>query len=75
MSFFCRYQDTCLLNRFHLSDGCRKGFWLGLSIIKRATSICTFHGWTVDYRFEGGRHEFIVNRMREDTLPLCDENH
>jgi signal transduction histidine kinase len=46
-----------IFSRFFHSAGSHKGYGLGLSIVK---SICTFHGWKVDYRYVDHRHTFIV---------------
>ena len=46
-----------LFQRFHSGDARQKGNGLGLAIVK---AICDFHHWTVEYRFEDGRHVFIV---------------
>lgn len=48
--------DT-LFRRFHSGDVRQKGNGLGLAIVK---AICDLHEWTVEYRFEAGRHCFSV---------------
>lgn len=51
--------DTAtLFCRFRSGDVQNKGNGLGLAIVK---AICDFHGWTVEYRFEAGRHLFIID--------------
>lgn len=50
--------DTAtLFQRFRTGDARQKGNGLGLAIVK---AVCDFHGWTVEYRFEAGRHVFAV---------------
>lgn len=46
-----------IFKRFYRSSQSAKGLGLGLSIVK---SICTYHGWQVDYDFQDGRHVFSV---------------
>lgn len=36
----------------------QKGNGLGLAIVK---AICDFHHWSIEYHFEDGKHQFIVN--------------
>ena len=60
--------ERTLFLRFHAEDSRQdgshpgashhKGNGLGLAIVK---AICDFHHWTVVYRFENGRHQFVVN--------------
>lgn len=51
--------DTAtLFHRFRTGDARQKGNGLGLAIVK---AVCDFHGWTVEYRFEAGRHLFAVS--------------
>lgn len=57
--------DT-LFRRFRSGDVRQKGNGLGLAIVK---AICDFHGWTVRYAFENGRHCFTVS-LSPVTFPL-----
>lgn len=47
-----------LFRRFRSGDMRKEGNGLGLAIVK---AICDFHGWTVRYTFEEGKHIFIVS--------------
>ena len=48
---------TRIFNRFYRPAGKEKGNGLGLAIVK---AICDYHGWSVKYEFNGGRHVFTV---------------
>lgn len=47
-----------LFRRFHTGDAKQKGNGLGLSIVK---AVCDFHHWDIEYRFNAGSHQFMVN--------------
>ena len=47
-----------LFKRFSSLSSHTGGSGLGLAIIKE---ICTFHGWTVAYKFENNQHIFSIN--------------
>ncbi|PUB32802.1 signal transduction histidine kinase [Elizabethkingia sp. YR214] len=47
-----------LFKRFSSLSSHKGGSGLGLAIIKE---ICTFHGWTVAYKFENNQHIFSIN--------------
>ena len=47
-----------LFCRFRPGEDKQKGNGLGLAIVK---AICDFHHWNVEYHFEEGKHQFIVN--------------
>lgn len=52
-----------LFERFHQVANERKGNGLGLAIVK---SICDYHGWTIAYAHQDGRHEFrLVMRKKQ----------
>ena len=46
-----------LFRRFSNNSDVNMGNGLGLSIVK---AICDYHHWTVKYKFEEGKHQFIV---------------
>ncbi len=46
-----------LFHRFRSGDVRQKGNGLGLAIVK---AVCDLHHWTVEYRFEAGKHCFSV---------------
>ena len=46
-----------IFNRFYRPSEKVKGNGLGLAIVR---AICEYHGWTVSYRYEKGRHRFTV---------------
>lgn len=46
-----------LFRRFRSSDVRQNGNGLGLAIVK---AVCDLHHWTVEYRFEAGKHCFSV---------------
>ena len=47
-----------LFCRFRPGEDKQKGNGLGLAIVK---AICDFHHWNVEYHFEEGKHQFIIN--------------
>lgn len=47
-----------IFRRFYRPASQTKGNGLGLAIVK---SVCTYHGWDVNYAFENHRHIFIVD--------------
>ncbi|BEG99458.1 hypothetical protein BSYN_17230 [Bacteroides sedimenti] len=47
-----------VFERFHRSSEKINGNGLGLAIVK---AICNFHGWGIDYQYNAGNHEFIIN--------------
>lgn len=53
-----------LFRRFRSGGDRQQGHGLGLAIVK---AVCDFHGWTVDYRFADGRHQFVVAWRQEPS--------
>lgn len=49
--------EQALFQRFHTSADSSSGNGIGLAIVK---AICNFHGWTVRYDFQDGKHIFKV---------------
>lgn len=50
--------EKLVFNRFYRTSEKITGNGLGLAIVK---AVCEYHGWKVNYRYEGGRHCFVVN--------------
>lgn len=51
-------EASTLFRRFRSGDIRKDGNGLGLAIVK---AVCDFHGWTVEYKFKGNRHCFVVS--------------
>lgn len=52
-----------MFRRFHKDIAMTSGNGLGLSIVK---AICDYHGWSIEYEFDGKRHSFIIGELRGD---------
>jgi signal transduction histidine kinase len=52
-----RALDQHLLFKRFRGNNTRGGTGLGLAIVKE---ICTYHNWTIGYRFEKGNHIFTI---------------